>query len=81
MKRARSLSNSFSLSGSDKENSDDNSSVFDQLSSGSDVGNENDIIKVKIDNKDGLKPKIEFRRRGTIKDVRSYTDKFVDRYF
>ena len=76
MRRARSsMSNSFSLS-----NSDD-SSVFDQLSSGSNVGNENDIIKVKIDNKDGLKPKIEFRRRATIKDVRSYTDKFVDRYF
>ena len=76
MRRARSsMSNSFSLSDSD------NSSVFDQLSSGSNVGNENDIIKVKIDNKDGLKPKIEFRRRATIKDVRSYTDKFVDRYF
>ena len=69
------MSNSFSLSDSD------NSSVFDQLSSGSNVGNENDIIKVKIDNKDGLKPKIEFRRRATIKDLRSYTDKFVDRYF
>ena len=76
MRRARSsMSNSFSLSDSD------NSSVFDQLSSGSNVGNENDIIKVKIDNKDGLKPKIEFRRRATIKDLRSYTDKFVDRYF
>ena len=76
MRKARSsMSNSFSLSDSD------NSSVFDQLSSGSNVGNENDIIKVKIDNKDGLKPKIEFRRRATIKDLRSYTDKFVDRYF
>ena len=30
---------------------------------------------------DGVKPKIEFRRRETIKDTRSYTDKWVDTFF
>ena len=72
MRRARSLSESFSLS--------DNSSAY-QESSGSDVGNEYDIVKVKVDKKDGKKPKFEFRRRGTIKDIRTFTDKWVDKYF
>ena len=72
MRRARSLSESFSLS--------DNSSAY-QESSGSDIGNEYDIVKVKVDKKDGKKPKFEFRRRGTIKDIRTYTDKWVDKYF
>ena len=44
MRRARSLSESFSLS--------DNSSAY-QESSGSDIGNEYDIVKVKVDKKDG----------------------------
>ena len=73
--RTKSMSQSFSLS-SDEENND---SAHSQNSSGSNIGNENDIIKVKVNGKNGKK--IEFRRRGTIKDIRTYTDKFVDRYF
>ena len=74
---AEELQHSFSLS------EEDNSSVYDQLSSGSDVGNQYDIVKVRIGGKgeDGAKPKIEFRRRETIKDTRSYTDKWVDTFF
>ena len=80
MRRARSLSKSFSLS-SDGDEDPDDSSDADQLSSGSNVGNENDIVKVRIDRGDGSEPRIEFRRRATIKDVRTHTDKYVDRYF
>ena len=83
MKRAKS-DKSFDISSSSQENKsddEDNSSVFDPQSSGSNVGNENDIVKVRVDMEDGTGSKIEFRRRATIKDRRSHTDKWVDKYF
>ena len=82
MKRARS-DKSFEISSSEEDKSDneDNSCVFDPQSSGSNVGNENDIVKVRVDLEDGTGSKVEFRRRATIKDRRSFTDKWVDKYF
>ena len=66
----------------DSSNSDDSSVYKQHSSSGSEIeGNEFDIIKVKVEQKDGKKPKIEYRQRGDIKDNRSHTDKFVDKYF
>ena len=39
-------------------------------------------MRVQLDPKEGQQhPKIEFRKRASIKDLRSYTDKFVDKFF
>ena len=59
------------------------SHIYDQNSHSGSVteGNQNDVVKVRIDPKNGKKKYIEYKMRWTVNDQRSYIDKYVDKFF